>query len=297
MNKHKILLLGSTGQLGRTILNNLDSQFETIIQGRKELTFSDKNNLIKSIADINPDILINACAYTDVDGAEGNSKEAFEVNSELPLIIAETCKDLNCLLVHYSTDYVFDGEKTLPYTEEDDCNPINTYGESKRQGEKAVMESGCKYLLFRTSWVFSPYRKNFVLTILRLASERNQLKVIDDQLGCPTSCSLISRVTNEFIHKYINRKGIDFGLFHLASSGETNWYEFSKEIIKLANAKDSKIDFSEDQILPIKTEEYPSPAARPRNSVIDTSKLNNQLDVKLVTWQSCLKSTINEIYS
>jgi len=296
MHNPQVLLLGSTGQLGKTILADLSKDFSVSTLNRPELNFSAKEDLTRYILDINPNILVNACAYTDVDGAESNSKKAYEINSGLPSLLADICKDLDCLLVHYSTDYVFNGKKKGSYTEKDDCDPLNIYGKSKRQGEEFIIESGCKNIIFRTSWLYSPYRKNFLLTILRLAENKNQLRVIDDQIGCPTSCSLISEVTKEFLSKYVKGDDLELGLYHLASLGETSWYEFSKEIIKLAKKNNNKLSLSQNKILPILTDEYPLTALRPKNSVLDSSKIIKQLDLKLLTWQFCLKSTIKEIY-
>ena len=295
MENTKVLLLGSSGQLGRTIFDKLRKDFDVSIFNRPELNFTKKMNLRNHILEVRPNFLINACAYTDVDAAETNHDMAYELNSELPSFLAEVSKDIDCLLVHYSSDYVFDGEKKSPYKEKDNCSPINIYGKTKKKGEENISESGCRNLIFRTSWVYSHYRKNFLLTILNLASEQDKLRVINDQVGSPTSCSLIAHVTEKMLLKSIKNKDFELGLYHLTSCGKTSWYGFTKEIIKLAKSSGLKLNLSEKDVIPIKTNQYPSLAKRPKNSVLDTSKLTNLLDEKLLTWQSCLEEVVKEV--
>jgi dTDP-4-dehydrorhamnose reductase len=295
MKNSRILLLGSSGQLGITLLSDLKKDFDVHSLSRPQLNLSKKDELIKIIEQSEPEILINACAFTDVDEAEKQPEKAFKVNSELPFLLAEISKNTGCLLVHYSTDFVFNGEKKEPYTEEDLCEPINSYGNSKRQGELSILESGCRNLILRTSWIFSPYRKNFLLTILELASRQDQLRIVNDQIGCPTSTYLISDVTRELLSKFLRDKDFELGLYHLASKGKTSWFEFTQEIIKLAKKINLRIKLSENDIIPILSEQYPLPAKRPRNSVLDTSKISNILDESLLTWQSCLERVVKEV--
>ena len=295
MENPKVLLLGSSGQLGQTLFHKLRKDFDISVFNRPELNITKKTNLKKHILKIRPNFLINACAYTDVDAAETNHDIAYELNSVLPGFLAEVSKDIDCLLVHYSSDYVFDGEKKSPYKEKDNCSPINIYGKTKKQGEENILESGCRNLILRTSWVYSHYRKNFLLTILNLATSKDKLRVIDDQVGSPTSCSLIACVTENILLKNINNKDFGLGLYHLTSSGKTSWYGFTKEIIKLAKSSGLNLHLSEKDVIPIKTNQYSSPAKRPKNSVLDTSKLTNLLDEKLLTWQSCLEEVVKEV--
>ena len=293
MENPKVLLLGSSGQLGQTLLHILRKDFNVFILNRPELNITQKTSLRNHILDISPDFLINACAYTNVDGAETNLDMAYELNSEFPGFLSEVSKDINCLLVHYSSDYVFDGNKKSPYNEKDNCSPINIYGKSKRQGEENILVSGCRNLIFRTSWVYSHYRENLFLTILYLAAEQDQLRIIDDQEGSPTSCLLISNVTKRMLLKSRN-KDFELGLYHLTSSGKTTWYGFTKEIIKLAKNAGLKLKVSEEDIMPINTNQFPTTAKRPQNSVLDCSKLSSFLDEKLLTWQSCLEEVVKE---
>tara|TARA_B100000029_G_C17417987_1_gene903215 strand:- start:138 stop:1031 length:894 start_codon:yes stop_codon:yes gene_type:complete len=294
MENSKVLLIGSSGQLGQTLFHMLKKDFNVFILKRPELNITEKTNLRNHILDISPDFLINACAYTNVDDAETNLNLAFELNSEFPGFLSEVCKDINCLLVHYSTDYVFDGNKKGSYDEKDNCSPVNVYGKSKRQGEENILVSGCRNLIFRTSWVYSNYRRNFFLTILNLATKKDQLRIIDDQEGSPTSCSLISNVTKGMLLKSRN-KDFELGLYHLTSSGKTTWYGFAKEIVRLARNAGLKLKVSEEDIIPINTNQFPTAAKRPQNSVLDCSKLTHLLDEKLLTWQSCLEEVVKEV--
>ena len=292
MKKTKIILLGSTGQLGKTLFNKLSKDFDVLTLDRKEINLSKKIILRDYVSDAKPKILINACAYTDVDAAESNPDEAYELNSEFPGFLSEISKKVDCLLVHYSSDYVFDGKKSTPYNEKDNCLPLSIYGSSKLKGEINILESGCRNLILRTSWVYSPYRKNFLLTILNLATKQDQLRIINDQIGCPTSCSLIADITEKMLLK---NNQLESGLYHLSSSGKTSWYGFSKEIIRIAKSIGLKLIISERDIIPIETNQYPTEAERPKNSVLDCSKMTNSLDVELLTWQSYLEEVVKEV--
>ena len=209
--------------------------------------------------------------------------------------MARLSNELRSLLIHFSTDYVFDGKKKTAYLETDELSPLNVYGDSKMEGEKAILSSGCKTIILRTSWVYSAFRKNFLLTILNLASTQEKIKVINDQVGAPTSTELIAQVTLDFIHKYLPNQNLQMGIYHLSPSGKTSWYGFAKEIIRLTVKENSQSKILEKDILPISTQEYPLPAKRPKNSVLDCSKLSNALDVNFLPWQSYLDKVIKQI--
>ena len=295
MDKSRILLLGSSGQLGKTLFNKLKDDFDLFTLNRPEIDLVDLNNLKAKIKNIKPEIIINAAAYTDVDSAETNIDLAHKINSEAPLLLARISKGLGSLLIHFSTDYVFDGMKKSAYLETDELNPLNVYGDSKMEGEKAILGSGCKAIILRTSWVYSSFRNNFLLTILNLASTQEKIKIINDQVGAPTSTELITKVTLDFIYKYRADKNLQMGLYHLSPSGETSWYGFAKEIIRLSFKENLHSKVMEKDILPISTLEYPLPAKRPKNSVLDCSKLSNTLDVNFLPWQSYLDKVIKQI--
>ena len=262
---------------------------------RLELDLADLNNIKPKVENIKPEIIINAAAYTDVDSAETNISLAHRINSKVPLLLAQLSKELESLLIHFSTDYVFDGKKKSAYLETDKLNPLNVYGDSKMEGEKAILSSGCKAIILRTSWVYSSYRKNFLLTILDLASTLEKIKVINDQVGVPTSAELIAQVTLDFIHKYQSSQNLQMGIYHLSPSGKTSWYGFAKEIVRLALKENLLLKISEKDVHPISTQEYPLPAKRPKNSVLDSSKLSNTLDVNFLPWQSYLDKVVKEI--
>ena len=235
----------------------------------------------KIIQNYQPQIIVNAAAYTAVDQAESEPEKAYRINSEAVATIAQESKKINALLVHYSTDYIFDGTKTEAYTEEDQPNPQSIYGKSKWKGEQAIKESDTKHLIFRTSWVYAKKGKNFVNTILKLAKERQELKIVDDQIGAPTTATLIANITAQAIAEKIQS-----GTYNLTASGSTSWHGFAEQIIQYdANQYNIKLT-------PVPTEQYPQAAPRPKNSMMNTSKLQQVLDIILPTWQQELKHTM-----
>jgi dTDP-4-dehydrorhamnose reductase len=217
---------------------------------------------------------VNAAAYTAVDKAESERDLAFAVNGTAPRVLAEDAKRIGALLVHYSTDYVFDGEKASPYVEDDAPHPINAYGESKLAGEQAILGSGCRHLILRTSWVYGPRGRNFYLTMLRLAKERPELRVVDDQLGAPTSSLEIARATPTLLGKDAQ------GLYHMTAAGETTWCGFARAILARAGLA--------TPVVPIATADYPTPARRPRNSRLDCTRLRADFGVALASWEEAL---------
>ena len=270
----RILLTGRDGQVGSALGRALAPLGEVIALARAELDLGDADAIRRVVRAANPDTIVNAAAYTAVDKAESEREAAFAVNAVAPGVLAEEAKRNGALLAHYSTDYVFDGTKPSPYVEEDTPDPINVYGASKLAGEQAVAASGCRYLILRTSWVYGPRGRNFPLTMLRLARERPELRVVDDQVGAPTSSLAIARATAQAL-----RPGAH-GLYHLSAAGKTTWCGFARAILARAGIA--------TPVVAIRTEDYPTPARRPLNSRLDGSRLRADFGIELPTWEEQL---------
>jgi dTDP-4-dehydrorhamnose reductase len=270
----RILLTGANGQVGWELRRTLAPLGELTALGRAELDLRDAVRIREAVRASNPDVIVNAAAYTAVDKAESEREAAFAVNAGAPGVLAAEAKRSGALLVHYSTDYVFDGAKPAPYVEEDEPNPVNAYGASKLAGERAIAASGCRYLILRTSWVYGPRGANFYLTMLRLARERPELRVVDDQVGAPTSSLAIARATAQLL-----RPGAH-GLYHLSAAGKTSWCGFARAVLEGAGIT--------TPVVGIRTEDYPAPAKRPRNSRLDCSKLRKETGVALAPWEEGL---------
>jgi dTDP-4-dehydrorhamnose reductase len=270
----RILLTGATGQVGWQLRQALAPLGEVRPLDRFGLNLADTPTLVASVRALQPAIIVNAAAYTAVDKAESEREEAFAVNATGPRVLAEEAKRIGALLVHYSTDYVFDGEKASPYVEDDPTRPLSIYGESKLAGEQAILKSGCRHLILRTSWVYGPRGRNFYLTMLRLAKERPELRVVDDQVGAPTSSLEIARATATLLEKRAE------GLYHMTAGGETSWCGFARAILEQARMN--------TPVVAIRTEDYPTPARRPRNSRLDSSKLRREHGVALAPWEEAL---------
>lgn len=290
----KILLLGKNGQVGTELQRTLLPLGEVLAFGRKEVDLQNLSELSTLLDARRPDIIVNAAAYTAVDKAETNETAAFKVNAHAVEIMADYAQDKNVLLLHYSTDYVFDGEKSSPYVEADETNPQSVYGRSKRAGEVAICKSGCNFLVFRTSWVFSAHGSNFIKTILKLAKERESLNVISEQYGAPTSAELIADVSALAIAGYCNHH-LTKGIYHLTAAGETNWQVFACHIIHRALDNGVLLKLSTEKIYPISTEAHPLPAKRPKNSRLDTSTLSSALGLTLPNWKIHANRTIDQL--
>ncbi|RMF54314.1 dTDP-4-dehydrorhamnose reductase [Candidatus Woesearchaeota archaeon] len=267
----KILVLGASGMLGNDLMKAF-ADLNLTGWSSKNIDITNEKQVNERLSKLNPGIVINAAAYTDVDGCETNKEAAMKINGKAVGYIAKACKKTNSILVHISTDYVFDGNKQDGYKEDDDPNPINVYGASKLLGEQSLIKNMNKYYLVRTSWLFGVNGKNFVETILRLAGEKNEINVVDDQFGSPT---YTLDLANE-IRKLIESEK-DFGIYHVTNSGHCSWYEFAKEIVKLS-CNNCKIN-------PIPTEKYPLPAKRPKCSIL----LNTKLNTGMRHWKDALK--------
>lgn len=288
----RILLLGKNGQVGWELQRALAPLGSLHAHDRQSCDVADIDKLRSVIADSTPDIIVNAAAYTAVDKAEQDSANAFLINAEAVGAMAELACQQRALLVHYSTDYVFDGTKDGTYDESDTSNPTSVYGRSKALGEQAVIDSGCEHLIFRTSWVFAARGANFAKTMLKLATERDTLRVVADQWGAPTSAELIADITAHAIRDVRNKCAAG-GLYHLAASGETNWQGYANFVLDRATAFGVALKTGAAQ--PISTSEYPLPAARPANSRLNTSKLQNAFDLLLPEWRYHVERMLHEL--
>ena len=262
---------------------------------RESLDITNNAALQDTIRSVRPNIIVNAAAYTAVDKAENDAEFAHAVNAEAVANLAQIAQEQNLWLFHYSTDYVFDGSKQSPYIETDTPNPINVYGASKLAGEAAIAEADCQHLIFRTTWVIGKDGHNFAKTILRLASERDSLKVIDDQIGVPTSPSLIARVTIDAMRAVKEGKAWPQGIYHLAPEGKTSWHEIAQTLIAYAAQKQIPLCTHAADIQAITTAEYPTAAKRPLNSQLDTNKLRSQLSFDLPHWKDDFLAVAGDI--
>jgi dTDP-4-dehydrorhamnose reductase len=296
-NPARILLTGKNGQVGFELQRALAPLGEVIGIDFVQCNFSDEVALQRIVREVAPDIITNAAAYTDVDKAESEPELACAINSRAPAVLGEEARRLGALLVHYSTDYVFDGRKVGFYTEDDEPNPQNVYGQSKHAGESAVQQSGARHLILRTSWVVGAHGGNFAKTILRLAAERESLNVVADQWGAPTSAALIADVTAQLLGRYLYNGGERFpiGSYHLVAGGETTWHEYAQTIVRTAHAAGRPLKLTPAAICAIDTVDYPSPAPRPANSRLDTRKLRETFSITLPDWRQGLDHVLQQI--
>ncbi len=290
----KILLLGKNGQVGTELQRSLKPLGEIIALSRNEANLDDPRGLTETLNRYAPDIIVNAAAYTAVDKAEEDQASAFKINSEAVATLADYARDSGILLVHYSTDYVFDGEKPGAYVETDTPNPQSVYGRSKRAGEQAILDSQCKALVFRTSWVFSAHGNNFIKTILRLAAEKESLNIVADQVGAPTSAGLIADVTARAIAGY-QAGAIKDGIYHLTATGETSWHGLASQVVQQALANGANLKLVPGDINAIPTEAYPLPAKRPKNSRLNTRALSSALDLALPNWKIDVNRVVDQL--
>lgn len=274
----KILLTGRNGQIGWELARVLAPIGKVIALERGALDLAVSDQIVSAVRSARPDLIVNAAAYTDVDRAETEPRVAMQVNATAPGILAEEARHVGALLIHYSTDYVFDGTKSTPYVEEDPPNPINAYGRSKLEGERAIQASGCWHLILRTSWVYGMRGRNFLLTILRLARELPELKVVDDQVGCPTWCRDLALATARLINEAA--AGKTGGVYHLASAGATSWCGFAREVLKVREIA--------TPLLGIPSTQYSAAARRPANSRLSSERLRDDWGIALPEWTDSL---------
>ena len=282
-----VLLLGSSGQVGFELKHSLKPFFNLRLVNRSDINFQDFERLDSIIEEFSPDVIINAVAYTDVDKAESEANEAFKVNADLVRHLAEIANMKDALLLHYSTDYVFDGDFGGRYTEESRVNPVSVYGKSKLLGEESIVASGCKYLIFRTCWVYSERRKNFLLTMINAFRTKEFINVVDDQLGTPTSAMFISELTLNCLNKifYQDTSLNDvIGIYNMTAKGKTSWYGFAVSIFQRLKCLGYK-DMITNSINPISSDEYLLPAMRPKNSRLSTAKIIETFGTEILNWE------------
>jgi dTDP-4-dehydrorhamnose reductase len=294
----KILLLGKNGQVGWELQRSLVPLGELVALGSQsnekcgDLTNLD--GLTQTIRAVAPDVIVNAAAYTAVDKAESEPELAHTINALAPAVLAQEAKNTGALLVHYSTDYVFDGTGNRPWLETDTTAPLSVYGKSKLAGEEAILASGCQYLIFRTSWVYAARGGNFAKTMLKLAQERDALKVINDQIGAPTGADLLADVTAHAIRAAMQRPEM-CGLYHLVASGQTSWHGYANFVIDFARQAGIEIRVASEAIAPVPTGAFPTVAKRPLNSRLNTSKLQRAFNLNLPDWQSGVTRMLTEV--
>lgn len=291
-----ILLLGKDGQVGWELQRALAPLGRIIAPTFEQCDLSNAEQLRETVRLVRPALIVNAAAYTAVDKAESEPEIASAVNGVAPGILAEEAKQLGAWLVHYSTDYVFDGSKQQPYAEQDTPAPLNVYGDTKLEGEQAILASGCKHLILRTSWVFAARGGNFAKTILRLARERESLKIVGDQFGAPTSAELLADVTALCVHDLMRPGGeTPQGLYHLVAGGRTSWHGYACFILDHAARLGYELKCNAGAVESIPTEGYPVPAKRPANSVLDTTKIRRTFNIELPDWTWHVQRMLEEL--
>jgi len=291
-----ILLFGKNGQVGHELLSTLAKLGEVVAPDRPAIDFAVPESLRAVVRRYHPSLIVNAAAYAAVDKAESDADRAFAVNATAPGVLAEEAEAIDAALVHYSTDYVFDGRKTAPYVETDVTAPLSVYGRSKRDGELAVRLCK-KHLIFRTSWVFGAHGHNFVKTMLRLAKERRNLRVVADQFGAPTSAALLAQLTAKVLSLMSGQSTADprWGLYHLVAGGETSWHGLACDAIARASAMGLPLQASPETIESITSADYPTPARRPANSRLATTKLRGTFAVTLPDWTVGLNAVLDQL--
>jgi dTDP-4-dehydrorhamnose reductase len=299
----RILVIGKNGQVGFELLRSLAGAGQVVAVGRNEMDLSDPESIRRTVREIGPDLIVNAAAYTAVDQAESEPELALAVNGVAPGILAEEAKRLGAALIHYSTDYVFDGAKGAPYTEDDEPRPINAYGRTKLAGERAIQAVDAPHLILRTSWIYGARGNNFLLTILRLAQERDELSIVDDQVGAPTWSRALAEATSGILTRLgYGQPAFGYacaeqrGIYNLSAAGQTSWHGFAAAI--LAHAASAEPGLSAralnrvPALKPIPTEQYPLPARRPRYSVLANAKLQRAFGLTLPDWKTSLAECI-----
>jgi dTDP-4-dehydrorhamnose reductase len=290
MSSPSILIIGKIGQVGWELRRTLAPLGNITSVDFPDIDLTDGNSIVRWVRETKPQVIVNAAAYTAVDKAESEFEKCNRINGVAPGILAEEAKKLSALLVHYSTDYVYDGAKTTPYTEEEPPNPLGAYGRTKLAGDQAVLQVDGNHLIFRLCWVYGARGQNFMLTMMRLARERGKLRVVSDQFGCPTWSRMIAETTALALKQAVDRtEPSDFkGVYHLAASGQTSWHGFAEAIVGQMPAEVKKCQ----QIEAITTAEYPTPAKRPPYSVLSCDKLEKTFGLRLPNWEESLKQVM-----
>lgn len=295
IHRMKILLLGKDGQVGHELQRTLLPLGDVIAMGRQDANLEDPTSIERALHSHSPAIIVNAAAYTAVDKAESEENKARRINADAVALLAKYASRTKALLVHYSTDYVYDGQKDSPYVETDSTGPQSAYGRTKMEGEHAIVLSNCNALIFRTSWVFSAYGGNFIKTIMRLAGERDSLGIVADQFGAPTSAELIADVTALAVAAHKQLRPIERGIYHLAASGVTSWHGFATHVVEKLEKKGIALTLNASKVRAIGTDEYPLPAIRPKNSRLNTRKLSAALGLEIPHWTIYADRTIDQL--
>ncbi len=292
----RIMLLGKNGQVGWELQRSLAPLGQVIALDRHDQggDLSQPQAVAVRILAERPDVIVNAAAYTAVDRAESDLALCQTINAGAVAEIAQAAASVGALLVHFSTDYVFDGSGVTPWVETDTTGPLNAYGRSKLDGERAIAASNCKHLIFRTSWVYGSRGSNFAKTMLRLANERDQLQVVDDQFGAPTGADLIADVAAHTFHATLNKPAAA-GLYHLVAAGETTWHGYASYCLELARAQGATLRVEPDRVIAVPSTAFPTPATRPRNSRLNSTKLQQQVGVTLPDWRQGVQRLIQQI--
>jgi dTDP-4-dehydrorhamnose reductase len=292
----RILILGSNGQVGVELQRSFAEVGEIAAPGRDSVDLAHPEQLRAIVRSATPDIILNAAAYTAVDRAESEPDLARSINAVAPGVLAEEALRLSALLIHYSTDYVFDGSKTGSWLETDATNPLNVYGATKLAGEQAIQQVGGRFLIFRTSWVYGPHGKNFLFTMLRLGRARERLSIVDDQIGAPTTSSELAEATRDIVMSVLREDADSMarwsGVYHMTCGGSVSWCGFARAIFERAGVM---LDGKKPEVAPISSHEYPTPAKRPRNSIMSNEKLNARFGISLAPWESALDHTMKRL--
>lgn len=297
----KILLLGKNGQVGWELQRALAPLGDVVAldfdtPGSLKADFSNPESLAATVRAVAPNLIVNAAAHTAVDKAESEPDFARALNATSPAVLAREAASLGAWLMHYSTDYVFDGSGSTPWTEESATGPLSVYGSTKLEGEQAIRASGCKHLIFRTSWVYAARGGNFAKTMLKLAKERDKLTVIDDQIGSPTGADLLADITAHALRMAMLKPELA-GTYHAVARGETSWHGYAQHVIEFARAAEQPIKVANDAVLAVPTSAFPTPAKRPGNSRMNTEKLRHTFGLSLPAWQSGVERMLTEVLS
>ena len=297
----KILLLGKNGQVGWELQRSLAPLGELLALDRNSTSHCGDLSNLEGLADtvrvFRPDVVVNAAAYTAVDKAESDQSTANLINALAPEVLARACAAIGAYLVHFSTDYVFDGAGQKPWLESDATGPLNVYGHSKLAGEKGIAKQGAKHVIFRTSWVYGTEGGNFAKTMLRLAQEREKMAVINDQFGAPTGAALLADITALCLQRVQSEQHEPYlsGIYHLAAAGETTWHAYAKYVLQQAQSLKPSLKYTVKEVAAVATTEFPTPAARPLNSRLNCSQLENALQLKLPAWQTGVDAMLSKI--
>jgi dTDP-4-dehydrorhamnose reductase len=288
----KVLLLGKSGQVGWELRRSLASVGVVTALGHAEADLGQPASLRPLVRAHRPDVIVNAAAYTAVDRAESDPETAMRVNGEAVGVLGECAADLGALMVHFSTDYVFDGSGSRPWREDDAVSPLNAYGRSKLEGERALAHAGCRHVVFRTSWVYAARGQNFVRTMLRLAGERDSLRVVSDQFGVPTPAALLADLTARAIERCVADRGALSGTYHLCPRGETTWHGVAVAALRAALDAGASLRCTPDRVSAVTSDEFPTPARRPFNSRLSVERIERALGIRLPEWHEPLPAVV-----